>query len=113
MDCWPVSVNFKAPKDSIGKGRIRSKYATLNQLQPAQLIVNLPYNQGGENRDLKVQLAAHCWQATDQTGKLCLREKLVASPDQGEVNVALQNLDTSLFSVFLPEDIDWNGQTRT
>ena len=94
----------------IGKGRIRSKYATLNQLQPAQLIVNLPYNQGGENRDLKVQLAAHCWQATDQTGKLCLREKLVASPDQGEVNVALQNLDTSLFSVFLPEDIDWNGK---
>jgi len=94
----------------IGKGRIKSKYATLNQLQPAQLIVDLPYNQGGENRDLKVQLAAHCWQATDQTGKLCLREKLVASPDQGEVNVALQNLDTSLFSVFLPEDIDWNGK---
>jgi len=94
----------------IGKGRIKSKYATLNQLQPAQLIVNLPYNQGGESRDLKVQLAAHCWQATDQTGKLCLREKLVASPDQGEVNVALQNLDTSLFSVFLPEDIDWNGK---
>ncbi|MGM8890489.1 translocation/assembly module TamB domain-containing protein [Psychrobacter sp. 1Y1] len=94
----------------IGKGRIKSKYATLNQLQPAQLIVNLPYDQGGENRDLKVQLAAHCWQATDQTGKLCLREKLVASPDQGEVNVALQNLDTSLFSVFLPEDIDWNGK---
>ncbi|GAF54525.1 LOW QUALITY PROTEIN: hypothetical protein JCM18901_100 [Psychrobacter sp. JCM 18901] len=94
----------------IGKGRIKSKYATLNQLQPAQLIVNLPYNQGGENRDLKVQLAAHCWQATDQTGKLCLREKLVASPDQGEVNLALQNLDTSLFSVFLPEDIDWNGK---
>jgi translocation and assembly module TamB len=94
----------------IGKGRIKSKYATLNQLQPAQLIVNLPYNQGGENRDLKVQLAAHCWQAADQTGKLCLREKLVASPDQGEVNVALQNLDTSLFSVFLPEDIDWNGK---
>ncbi|MGO2386275.1 MAG: translocation/assembly module TamB domain-containing protein, partial [Psychrobacter sp.] len=94
----------------IGKGQIKSKYATLNQLQPAQLIVNLPYNQNGENRDLKVQLAAHCWQAADQTGKLCLREKLVASPDQGEVDVALQNLDASLFSVLLPEDIDWNGK---
>ncbi|MDN3454040.1 translocation/assembly module TamB domain-containing protein [Psychrobacter sp. APC 3350] len=94
----------------IGKGRIKSKYATLNQLQPAQLVVDLPNNQKGNNRDLKVQLAAHCWQATDQTGKLCLREKLVASPDQGDVNVALQNLDTSLFSVFLPKDIDWNGK---
>lgn len=94
----------------IGKGQIKSKYATLNQLQPAQLIVNLPYNQNGKNQDLKVQLAAHCWQAADQTGKLCLREKLVASPDQGEVDVALQNLDASLFSVLLPEDINWNGK---
>ena len=94
----------------IGKGRIKSKYATLNQLQPAQLIVNLPHNQNGNNSDLKVQLAAHCWQATDQTGKLCLRENLIASPDKGEVNIALQNLDTSLFSVFLPKDIDWHGK---
>ncbi len=94
----------------IGRGRIKSKYATLNQLQSAQLIVNLPNNQNGKSNDLKVQLAAHCWQASDQTGKLCLRENLVASPDKGEVNVALQNLDTSLFSVFLPNDIDWQGK---
>ena len=94
----------------IGKGRVKSKYATLNQLQPAQLIVNLPNDQRGNSSDLKVQLAAHCWQATDQTGKLCLRENLVASPDKGEVNVALQNLDTSLFSVFLPKDIEWHGK---
>ena len=94
----------------IGKGRIKSQYATLNQLQPAQLIVNLPNDQNGNNSDLKVQLAAHCWQATDQTGKLCLRENLVASPDSGEVNIALQDLDTSLFSVFLPKDIDWHGK---
>ncbi|ERL55051.1 translocation/assembly module TamB domain-containing protein [Psychrobacter aquaticus] len=94
----------------IGKGRIKSKYATLNQLQPAQLIVSLPNNQNGRDNDLKVQLAAHCWQATDQTGKLCLRENLIASPDKGEVNVVLQNLDTSLLSVFLPKDIDWQGK---
>ncbi len=94
----------------IGKGRVKSRYATLNQLQPAQLIVNLPNNQNGNNTDLKVQLAAHCWQATDQTGKLCLRKNLVASPTSGEVDVALQNLDTSLFSVFLPKDIDWHGK---
>ncbi len=94
----------------IGKGRVKSRYATLNQLQPAQLIVNLPNNQQGNNTDLKVQLAAHCWQATDQTGKLCLRKNLVASPASGEVDVALQNLDTSLFSVFLPKDIDWHGK---
>ncbi|MDN5560549.1 MAG: translocation/assembly module TamB domain-containing protein [Psychrobacter sp.] len=94
----------------IGKGRVQSKYATLNQLQPAQLMVNLPNNQNGNTTDLKVQLAAHCWQATDQTGKVCLRENLIASPDKGEVNIALQNLDTSLLSVFLPKDIDWHGK---
>ncbi len=94
----------------IGKGRIESQYATLKQLQPAQLIVNLPNNQSGNNSDLKVQLAAHCWQATDQSGKLCLRENLIASPDKGDINIAVQNLDTSLFSVFLPKDIDWHGK---
>lgn len=94
----------------IGTGRITSKYVTLNQLQPAQLIVNLPNNQNGRDTDLKVQLAAHCWQATDQTGKLCLRENLIASPDKGEINVVLQNLDSSLFSAVLPSDIDWQGK---
>ncbi len=94
----------------IGKGRVKSPYATLHQLQPAQLIVNLPKPQNGGTSDLKVQLAAHCWQAADQTGKLCLRENLIASAAGGQVNIALQKLDTSLFSVFLPKDIDWQGQ---
>ncbi|WP_201565487.1 translocation/assembly module TamB domain-containing protein, partial [Psychrobacter sp. CMS30] len=94
----------------IGKGRVKSKYATLNQLQPAQLIVNLPKKQGNQSTDLKVQLAAHCWQAADQTGKLCLRENLIASPASGQVNLAVQNLDTSLFAVFLPKDIDWQAK---
>ena len=93
---------------AIGKGQVQSKYARLAQLQPAQLIVNLPNKDKGA--DLKVQLAAHCWQAADQTGKLCLRENLVASSTRGQVNLALQKLDTSLFSVFLPKDIDWNGK---
>ncbi|MGP9710135.1 translocation/assembly module TamB domain-containing protein [Psychrobacter sp. AOP29-E1-7] len=94
----------------IGEGRLQSQYATLNQLQPAQLIVNLPYEQNGNSNDFKIQMAAHCWQAADQTGKLCLRKNLIASADTGEVDVALQNLDTSLLSVFLPEDIDWSAK---
>ncbi|MEJ6069088.1 hypothetical protein MT378_15200, partial [Psychrobacter sp. 16-Bac2893] len=55
-------------------------------------------------------LAAHCWQATDQTGKLCLRENLIASAAGGQVDLAIQKLDTSLFSAFLPKDIDWHGK---
>lgn len=94
----------------IGKGRVKSQYATLNQLQPAQLIVNLPQNQESTTSDLKVQLAAHCWQAADQTGKLCLRKNLIASAAGGQVDIALQKLDTSLFSAFLPKDIDWHGK---
>ena len=94
----------------IGKGQVKSKYATLNQLQPAQLIVNLPKKQGKNSTELKVQLAAHCWQATDQTGKLCLRENLIASAASGQVDLAIQKLDTSLFSAFLPKDIDWHGK---
>lgn len=93
----------------IGNGRVQSKYATLDQVQPAQLIVNLPQNQG-KTSDLKVQLAAHCWQAEDQSGKLCLRENLIASSSGGQVNLAIQKLDTSLFASFLPDDIDWQGK---
>ncbi|WP_201585217.1 translocation/assembly module TamB domain-containing protein [Psychrobacter jeotgali] len=95
---------------SIGKGRVKSQYATLNQLQPAQLIVDLPQTQNANSSDLKVQLAAHCWQAADQTGKLCLRENLIASAASGQVNLALQAVDTSLLSVFLPNDIDWQAK---
>ena len=94
----------------IGKGRVKSKYAALNQLQPAQLIVNLPQANSGGANELKVQLATHCWQAVDQTGKLCLRENLIASAAGGQVNLAVQKLDTSLFAVFLPKDIDWHGK---
>lgn len=95
---------------AIGKGRVKSEYATLEQLQPAQLIVNLPQTQTGSASDLKVQLAAHCWQAEDQSGKLCLRENLVASTEAGQVDLAIQKIDSSLFSVFLPKDIDWQGK---
>ncbi len=94
-------------RGAIGNGSVKSKYATLNQLQPAQLILNLPQ---GDSKPLKVQLAAHCWQAADQSGKLCLRENLIASATGGQVNLAIQNLDTSLFSVFLPNDIDWQAK---
>ena len=93
----------------IGKGRLQSTYATLNQRQPAQLIVHLPKPQNSGSSDLKIQLAAHCWQAADQTGKLCLRENLLASKASGQVDLVLQKFDTSLFSVFLPKDIDWHG----
>src|SRR5690606_16172878 len=94
----------------IGKGRVKSKYATLNQLQPAQLIVNLPKKQGNQSTDLKVQLAANCWQATDQTGKLCLRENLIASPASGQVNLAVHTLDMSLFALFLRKYIEWQAK---
>lgn len=94
----------------VGNGRMESRYASLNQLQPAQLILNLPKEQNGNSSEFKVQLAAHCWQAADQTGKLCFRENLTASPSQGDVDIALQDLDTSLFSVFLPDDIDWQAK---
>lgn len=97
-------------KGAIGKGRLKSNYATLDQVQPAQLIVNLPNDSKGKTTDLAVQLAAHCWAATDQTGKLCLRENLIASPAKGQIDLAIQKLDTSLFSVFLPKDIDWHGK---
>ena len=93
---------------TLGQGQLESRYATLNQMQPAQLNVQLP-KQNAANSGYQVQLAAHCWAAADQSGKLCLREDLIASENGGQVNLAVQNLDTSLFAIVLPSDIDWQG----
>ncbi|GAA0320923.1 translocation/assembly module TamB domain-containing protein [Psychrobacter aestuarii] len=94
---------------TLGQGQLKSRYATLNQMQPAQLNVRLPTQNAGGNSGYKVQLAAHCWEAAEQSGKLCLREDLIASENGGQVNVAVQKLDTSLFAIVLPNDIDWQG----
>ena len=87
----------------IGNGELSSEYITLAQSQPAELIANF----GGESP--KIQLAAHCWQATDQSGKICLRENLIASADKGQVNVAIQQIDTTLFAPFMPKDLSWQA----
>lgn len=94
----------------VGKGKITSKYATLLQLQPAQLIASLPHHSQGKQRPAQIQLAKHCWQTTDQAGKLCLRDNLIASPDKGQVDVLIQSIDTSLLSPFLLKDIDWQAK---
>ncbi|WP_230660189.1 translocation/assembly module TamB domain-containing protein [Psychrobacter sp. I-STPA10] len=88
----------------IGKGEVTSKYVTLQQKQPAELVADI--------NNKSVQLAAHCWQAVKQTGKLCLRDNLFVSQQQGQINLVVQQLDTSLFSPFLPSDIDWQAQVN-
>lgn len=93
-------------KGVIGNGQIETDYVTLNQNQPAQLLASF----GGSSPS--IQLAAHCWQATDQNGKLCLRENLVASPDKGQVNLAVQDLDTTLLAPFLPKDLSWQAKVN-
>uniref|UniRef100_A5WFV6 Translocation and assembly module TamB C-terminal domain-containing protein n=1 Tax=Psychrobacter sp. (strain PRwf-1) TaxID=349106 RepID=A5WFV6_PSYWF len=87
----------------VGNGEVSTEYVTLAQSQPAQLIASF----GGSTP--KIQLAAHCWAATDESGKVCLRENLVASSEQGQVNLAIQQIDTTLFAPFLPKDLSWNA----
>ncbi len=87
----------------VGDGEISTEYVTLAQSQPAQLIASF----GGKSPE--IQLAAHCWEATDQTGKLCLRENLIASTARGQVNLAIQQIDTTLFAPFMPKDLSWQA----
>lgn len=87
----------------VGDGEVSTEYATLAQSQPAQLIATF----GGKTPE--IQLAAHCWEAVGQTGKLCLRENLIASADRGQVNLAIQNIDTSLFAPIMPKDLSWQA----
>lgn len=85
----------------VGNGQIGTKYAKLQQLQPAQMLLNW--------QQPTVQLAAHCWQMAGQSGRLCLKDNLVASANQGQVNLSLQQIDSQIFSVVMPNDIAWSG----
>ncbi len=88
----------------VGNGEVTTKYVALRQSQPAQLIASF----GGNTPE--VRLAAHCWQATDQSGKLCLQDNLIASSAQGKLNLAIQKLDTTLFAAFMPKDLSWQAK---
>ncbi|TGP47176.1 DUF490 domain-containing protein [bacterium M00.F.Ca.ET.230.01.1.1] len=86
----------------LGNGQIGTKYAKLQQLQPAQMLF------GWQN--LNVQMAAHCWQMVGQNGSLCLKNNLVVSNGQGNVDVSVQQIDSQIFSVVMPRDIAWSGK---
>lgn len=92
----------------LSNGKIESPYANLKQLQAAELMANV-----GSSR---LQMAAHCWQTSDNRGKLCLQDKLIASAQAGQVDMVVQNIDTSLFAAFLPDDMSWqallNGKAK-
>lgn len=96
----------------LGKGKVTSKFATLTQLQPAQMIATLAHTNKAQSIPAQIKIAAHCWAAADQSGKLCLRDNLVASTDKGQVNLSLQNIDTSLIAPFMPKDLDWHAKVN-
>lgn len=97
-------VNFakKTWQGALGNAQIGTKYAKLQQLQPAQLQLNW--------QQPSIALASHCWQMVGNTGKLCFNENLTASKEQGKVNFSLQNIDSQIFGVVLPQDIAWSGK---
>ncbi len=92
----------------VGNGQIGTRYAKLQQMQPAQLLVNW--------QNPTLELAAHCWQMAglpvEQAGTLCLKDNLVTSANQGQINLAMQNLDSQVFSVVMPKDIAWSGKVN-
>ncbi|MFW2178103.1 MULTISPECIES: translocation/assembly module TamB domain-containing protein [unclassified Moraxella] len=96
-----IDLNKSEWQGVVGNGQIGTKYAKLQQLQPAQLLLNW--------QKQHIQLASHCWQMVGQQGNLCLQDNLVASASQGQVNLVVKNLDSRIFGVVMPNDIVWSG----
>lgn len=97
-----INLNTKQWSGVLGNGQVGTKYAQLQQLQPAQMRLNW--------QNPRIELASHCWQMVGQTGRLCLKENLVASNVEGQIDASLQQIDSQIFSVFLPKDIAWKGE---
>lgn len=96
----------------LSDGSIKSKFGEMTQRQPTEFAYGL-----GDN---SIQVAAHCWQTqylrNKGEGVICLQDTLSYTPNSGNVNVVVQNLDTQVFSAALPKDIQWqsmlNGRAK-
>lgn len=84
----------------LSEGRLQTRFGVLNQRQPTELSYEL--NSG------QLSVAPHCWQTVsvdNARGSLCLKEKLQISQTAGHVNAVIHDVDTSVFTPLLPEDL--------
>lgn len=89
----------------VSDGQMQTRFGRLFQRQPTEFGYVLSNHQ--------VKVAPHCWQTqavkSTKAGVLCLAETLSYSPQGGDVNVVVQDLDTSVLSPALPSDIVWQS----
>ena len=89
----------------LSDGQMQTRFGRLSQRQPSEFGYTL-----GNNR---LQIASHCWQTSgtksDKVGSLCLHKTLTYSPAGGDIDVVVQNLDTSILSPALPSDMVWQS----
>lgn len=93
---------FRAGWDWVGQlqqGQIQNRRMSLAQEQPAALM--------WRNAEQSVALASHCWRA--QNSDLCLTEPVQASAQQGNLAIALRNLELRTFRDFMPTGMIWTG----
>ncbi|MDO4442082.1 MAG: translocation/assembly module TamB domain-containing protein [Moraxella sp.] len=89
----------------LSNGSLSSRFGLLTQRQPTEFSYGI--------NDKSISVAAHCWQSMghnrEQQGSLCLQDTLRYTKTAGNVNLVVQNLDTSVFSAVLPSDIHWQS----
>lgn len=84
----------------LSEGRLQTRFGVLNQRQPTELSYELSSGQ--------LFVAPHCWQTVsvdNARGSLCLKEKLQIGQTAGHVNAVIHDVDTSVFTPLLPEDL--------
>ncbi len=86
-------------------GLVQTSFGLLAQRQPAQFSYTVS--------DSGIKVAPHCWHTgrkiSDNLGSLCLQKTLSYTPTSGNVDLVVQNLDTSVLSAVLPSDMVWRS----
>lgn len=89
----------------LSDGFVKSGFGKMSQRQPTEFSYGLDDN--------SLQIAAHCWQSAhiqgDGVGAICLQDTLSYTPQSGNVNLIIQNLDTQVLLAALPSDIHWKS----
>lgn len=94
----------------LSEGRLQTQMGVLNQRQPTELSYDIKAG--------NLKMASHCWQTVSahrladskNTGALCFRDELRLSPNGGHLDLAVQNLDTAVFTPVLPSDLSWRSR---
>lgn len=93
----------------LSESRLQTRFGVLNQKQPSEFVYVA--------KDKHLTVAPHCWKTINastnkvgENGSVCLTDNLKIGQNSGFVGITINNLNTSVFTPFMPSDLMWESK---